>query len=40
MVIVALLLLPLVVDFASVWAGLAGALVGAGCGLAAALGRR
>ena len=39
-VIVALLLLPLVVDFASVWAGLAGALVGAGCGLAAALGQR
>ena len=27
-------------DFASVWAGLAGALVGAGCGLGAALGRR
>ena len=29
-----LLLLPAVEDFASVWAGLAGALVGAGCGLA------
>jgi membrane associated rhomboid family serine protease len=35
-----LLALPLVEDFASVWAGLAGALVGAGCGLAAALGGR
>jgi membrane associated rhomboid family serine protease len=35
-----LVLLPLVVDFASVWAGLAGALVGGACGLAAALGRR
>ena len=35
-----LLLLPAVEDFASVWAGLAGALVGAGCGLGAALGRR
>jgi membrane associated rhomboid family serine protease len=35
-----LLLLPLVEDFASAWAGLAGALVGLGCGLAAALGRR
>ena len=35
-----LLLLPAVEDYASVWAGLAGALVGAGCGLGAALGRR
>ncbi|HLM32407.1 MAG TPA: rhomboid family intramembrane serine protease [Solirubrobacterales bacterium] len=35
-----LLLLPLVDDFASAWAGLAGGLVGAGCGLAAALGGR
>jgi membrane associated rhomboid family serine protease len=35
-----LLLLPLVEDFASAWAGLAGGLVGLGCGLAAALGRR
>ena len=35
-----LLLLPAVEDSASVWAGLAGALVGAGCGLGAALGRR
>jgi membrane associated rhomboid family serine protease len=34
-----LLLLPLVEDFASPWAGLAGGLVGLGCGLAAALGR-
>ena len=34
-VLAVLLLLPLVDDFASVWAGLAGALVGAGCGLAA-----
>jgi membrane associated rhomboid family serine protease len=39
-VLAVLLLLPLVVDFASVWAGLAGALVGAACGFAAALGRR
>jgi membrane associated rhomboid family serine protease len=38
--IIVLLLLPLVVDFASVWAGLAGAFVGGACGLAAALGRR
>ena len=37
---VVLLALPLVEDFASVWAGLVGALVGAGCGLAAALGGR
>lgn len=35
-----LLLLPLVEDFADPWAGLAGALVGAACGLGAALGRR
>ena len=34
-----LLLLPAVEDFASVWAGLAGALVGAGCGLGARWGR-
>ena len=34
-----LLLLPLVEDFASPWAGLGGALVGLACGLAAALGR-
>lgn len=34
-----LLLLPLVEDFASAWAGLAGGLVGLGCGLSAALGR-
>ena len=33
-----LLLLPLVEDFASPWAGLAGGLVGLACGLAAALG--
>jgi membrane associated rhomboid family serine protease len=39
-VLIVLLLLPLVVDFASVWAGLVGALVGGACGLAAALGRR
>ena len=39
-VIAVLLLLPAVDDWASVWAGLAGGLVGAGCGLAAALGRR
>ena len=37
---VVLLALPLVEDFASVWAGLVGALVGGGCGLAAALGGR
>jgi membrane associated rhomboid family serine protease len=35
-----LILLPLVDDFASVFAGLAGALVGAGCGLIAAMSRR
>jgi membrane associated rhomboid family serine protease/ribosomal protein L40E len=35
-----LLLLPLVEDFASAWAGLAGGLVGLACGLAAALGQR
>ena len=35
-----LLLLPAVEDFASVWAGLAGALVGAGCGLGAGARRR
>jgi membrane associated rhomboid family serine protease len=35
-----LILLPLVDDFANVFAGLAGALVGAGCGLAAAYARR
>ena len=39
-VLAVLFLLPAVVDYASVWAGLMGALVGAGCGLAAALGRR
>lgn len=38
--VVVLLCLPLVEDFASVAAGLAGALVGAGCGLVAALGGR
>jgi membrane associated rhomboid family serine protease len=37
---VVLLLLPLVEDFADPWAGLAGGLVGAACGLAAALGGR
>lgn len=37
---VVLLALPLVEDYASVWAGLVGGLVGAGCGLAAALGGR
>ena len=31
---------PLVDDYANVFAGLAGALVGAGCGLAAAYARR
>jgi membrane associated rhomboid family serine protease len=35
-----LILLPLVDDYANVFAGLAGALVGAGCGLAAAFARR
>jgi membrane associated rhomboid family serine protease len=35
-----LLLLPLVEDLASPWAGLAGGLVGLACGLAAAVGRR
>jgi membrane associated rhomboid family serine protease len=35
-----LILLPLVDDYANVFAGLAGALVGAGCGLVAALARR
>lgn len=37
---VVLLLLPLVDDFADPWAGVAGGLVGAACGLAAALGGR
>jgi membrane associated rhomboid family serine protease len=35
-----LILLPVVDDYANVFAGLAGALVGAGCGLAAAIARR
>jgi membrane associated rhomboid family serine protease len=35
-----LIMLPLVEDYANVFAGLAGALVGAGCGLAAAFARR
>jgi membrane associated rhomboid family serine protease len=35
-----LILLPLVDDYANVFAGLAGALVGAGCGFAAAMTRR
>jgi len=35
-----LLLLPLVEDFASVWAGIAGALIGMLCGFSASLGRR
>jgi hypothetical protein len=35
-----LILLPLVDDYANVFAGLAGALVGGGCGLVAALARR
>jgi hypothetical protein len=35
-----LILLPLVDDYANVFAGLAGALVGAGCGLVAVLARR
>jgi membrane associated rhomboid family serine protease len=35
-----LILLPLVDDYANVFAGLAGALVGAACGLAAAVARR
>ncbi|MDX6580944.1 MAG: hypothetical protein QOI10_128 [Solirubrobacterales bacterium] len=39
-VLAVLLLLPVVDDWASVWAGLGGAFVGAACGLAAALGRR
>jgi membrane associated rhomboid family serine protease len=37
---IVLLLLPVVEDYASVWAGLVGGLVGAACGLAAALGGR
>ena len=37
---IVLLLLPLVEDFADPWAGIAGGLVGAACGLAAALGGR
>jgi len=37
---VVLLLLPAVDDLANVWTGLVGALVGAACGLSAALGRR
>jgi membrane associated rhomboid family serine protease len=39
-VAVVLVLLPVVVDWASVFAGLAGAVVGAACGLAASLARR
>jgi membrane associated rhomboid family serine protease len=35
-----ILLLPLVEDLASAWAGLGGALVGLACGFAAAMGRR
>jgi hypothetical protein len=35
-----LILLPVVDDYANVFAGLGGALVGAGCGLVAALSRR
>jgi membrane associated rhomboid family serine protease len=35
-----LILLPLVDDYANVFAGLTGALVGAGCGLAASIARR
>ena len=35
-----LILLPVVDDYANVFAGLGGALVGAGCGLAAAMTRR
>jgi len=35
-----LILLPLVDDYANVFAGLAGALVGAGCGLVASISRR
>jgi membrane associated rhomboid family serine protease len=35
-----LLLLPVVEDYASVWAGLAGGLCGLACGFAASLGRR
>jgi membrane associated rhomboid family serine protease len=37
---VVLIMLPLVEDYANVFAGVAGALVGAGCGLAAAYARR
>jgi membrane associated rhomboid family serine protease len=37
---VVLLALPLFEDYASVWAGLVGAIVGASCGLGAALGGR
>jgi membrane associated rhomboid family serine protease len=37
---VVILLLPLFEDFADPWAGIVGGLVGAACGLAAALGRR
>jgi membrane associated rhomboid family serine protease len=37
---VVLLLLPLVDDFANVWAGIVGGLVGLGCGFSAAVGRR
>jgi membrane associated rhomboid family serine protease/DNA-directed RNA polymerase subunit RPC12/RpoP len=36
----ALLLLPLVDDFANVWAGIVGGLVGLGCGFSAAVARR
>jgi membrane associated rhomboid family serine protease len=35
-----LLLLPAVDDWANIWAGIAGAMVGGACGLAAVLGRR
>jgi hypothetical protein len=35
-----ILLLPLFEDYADPWAGIVGGLVGAACGLAAALGRR
>jgi hypothetical protein len=37
---VVLLALPLVEDFADPWAGLAGGLMGALCGLSASLARR
>ncbi len=37
---IVLLLLPLVEDFADPWAGIVGGLIGASCGLAAALGGR